>query len=81
MRCWDEGVLTLKRGSVDKQRRPSIRRQEKAATRGERFNICGRRSENPFAPSRPRFFRGRIEGLPGRKSTVRRVRVGAWVQR
>ena len=50
--------------------RPSIRRQERAATWGERFTVPGKRAENPFAPSRPRFLRGRIEGLPPRKSTV-----------
>ena len=71
-RCWDNVASPdpLVQESVDKQMRPSIRRQKKAATRGERFNICGKRSENPFAPSRPRFLRGRIEGLPRRKSTV-----------
>src|SRR5439155_122091 len=48
--------------SVDKKVRPSIRRQKKAATRGERFKYSRKRFENPFAPSRPHFFRGRIEG-------------------
>jgi hypothetical protein len=34
---------------------------------GEKF---GKSKDSPFAPSRPRFSRGRIEGLFRRKSTV-----------
>jgi hypothetical protein len=37
-------------------------------------NSCAESSPHPFAPSRPRFFGGRIEGLPGRKATVGGIR-------
>ena len=46
--------------SVDKRVRPSIRRQKKAATRGDRIFFLEKDPENPFAPSRPHFFSGRI---------------------
>jgi hydrogenase maturation protein HypF len=44
------------------QLRSSIRRQEKAATRGDRIRAHEGKSEDPFTPSRPHLFRGRIEG-------------------
>jgi hypothetical protein len=64
------GVCPSPVETVDKRMHPSIRRQKRAATRGERFNFCPRRTKRPFTPSRPHFFRGRIEGLFWRKSTV-----------
>lgn len=57
-------------GTVDKQLHPSIRREKNEATRGERNRVLQKDSEKPFAPSRPRFSRGRIEGLLRRRSTV-----------
>jgi len=56
--------------TVDKQMCPSIRREKNAATRGGRSKTSPKRSENPLSPSRPRFLRGRIEGLAARESTV-----------
>ena len=55
--------------SVDKRERPSIRRQKKAATRGDRATSFARNQENPFTPSRPHLSRGRIEGLFRNRST------------
>ena len=50
--------------------RPSIRRQRRAATRGERLDVRLRPGW-PLGPSRPRLLRGRIEGMPvGRLATT-----------
>jgi protein SCO1/2 len=49
--------------------RPSIRRQRKAATQGERLREYFR-SISPLTLSRPHLFRGRIEGCP----------LGRWVR-
>jgi len=56
-------------GIVEKQTRPSIRRQEPAATREERIGAFDQTVNNPITPSRPHPFRGRIEGALRGKST------------
>ena len=52
-----------------RERRPSIRRQKRAATRGERLGADLPRVF-PFIPSRPHFLRGRIEGLPAKVDSL-----------
>ena len=58
--------------------RPSIRRQNEAAARGERSSSFRKRSENPFAPSRARFLRAVSRGCLGesRQSRKRESRCG-----
>jgi class 3 adenylate cyclase/tetratricopeptide (TPR) repeat protein/ketosteroid isomerase-like protein len=56
--------------TVDRRERPLDTPPKTAATRGEREKIYESRYRNPFAPSRPHFHSGRIEGPFARRSTV-----------
>ena len=59
--------VRLPQESIAKQLRPSIRRQRKAATRGERFNLCRRKIRKSVRPEQAPFSQGPYRGASAQK--------------